>query len=232
MEANARRFVADVSHELRTPLAAMTAVTDTLDEEAANLDGDAATAAGLVGAETRRLATLVENLIEITRFDAGRAELHLDDEVDVATAVTATLTARGWTDEVATALPAGVTAVLDRRRLDVIVANLVGNALRHGAPPVTVTAGAETDPDGAEWIRVTVADHGAGLPPEIAPHVFERFYKADAARARSDGSGLGLAIALENARLHGGTIEAGNGARGGAAFALRLPRRPGAGRPG
>ncbi len=224
MEANARRFVADVSHELRSPLAAMTAVTDTLDEEAANLDGDAATAAGLVSTETRRLAQLVENLIEITRFDAGRATLRLDGEVDLASVVTATLVARGWTDEVRAALPEGITAGVDRRRLDVIVANLVGNALRHGAAPVTVAIGAETDFAGAEWVHVTVTDEGAGLPPETVEQVFERFYKADSARARSEGSGLGLAIALENARLHGGTIEAGNRPEGGAVFQLRLPR--------
>jgi two-component system sensor histidine kinase MtrB len=220
MEGNARRFVADVSHELRTPLAAMTAVTDTLDEEAEDLDGDAGTAARLISTETRRLAQLVENLIEISRFDAGRAALRLDDEVDLAAAIPATLAARGWTDEVATDLPPGLTAELDRRRLDVIVANLVGNALRHGGAPVRVAAGGD-----AGRVTVTVTDCGPGLPPEIAPHVFERFYKADAARARSEGSGLGLAIAMENARLHGGTIEACNGPAGGAVFTLRLPRR-------
>ena len=225
LEANARRFVADVSHELRSPLAAMTAVTDTLDEEALNLDGDAATAAGLVSTETRRLAQLVENLIEITRFDAGRATLRLDGEVDLAAAIAATLAARGWTDQVETTLPAGITGDIDRRRLDVIVANLVGNALRHGAAPVTISIAADTDTAGAEWVHVSVTDRGSGLPPEIAPHVFERFYKADAARARSEGSGLGLAIALENARLHGGTIEAANRQNGGALFHLRLPRR-------
>jgi len=220
MESDARRFVADVSHELRTPLAAMIAVTETLDEEAGRLSGDAATAARLISSETRKLGTLVENLIEISRFDAGSARLRLDGPVDVGAAVSATLAARGWTDRVDTDLPQGIMADVDRRRLDVIVANLVGNALGHGAAPVSVAASVA-----AQDVAVTVADRGPGLPPEVAPHVFDRFYKADSARGRSEGSGLGLAIALENARLHGGVIEARNRAGGGAEFRLLVPRR-------
>ena len=132
-------------------------------------------------------------------------------------------TARGWTEQVAADVAAGLTAQVDRRRLDVIVANLVGNALRHGQPPVTVTVRCEPGPDRRDWVHLLVTDHGPGLPPEVGPHVFERFFKADVARTRSDGSGLGLAIALENARLHGGTIEASNRPGGGAAFLVRLP---------
>lgn len=229
MEANARRFVADVSHELRTPLAAMTAVTDTLDEEADNLHGDAGVAAHLVSAETRRLAQLVDNLIEITRFDARRAELRIDGDVDLVAVVQASLAARGWTDQVETVLPPGVCAEVDRRRVDVIVANLVGNAIRHGQPPITVYVQNDIVPDrpGDEAAQVTVlvTDCGPGLPDDVGSQVFERFYKADSARSRSEGSGLGLAIALENARLHGGTIDAVNVPGGGAAFRLILPRR-------
>lgn len=222
MEADARRFAADVSHELRTPLAAMVAVTDTLDDEARRLSGDAATAARLISSETRRLAILVENLIEISRFDAGSARLRLDGPVDVGAAVSATLAARGWTARLDTDLPHGIMAEVDRRRLDVIVANLVGNALRHGAAPVTVAATEVVQ--GVPGVAVTVADRGPGLRPEVAPHVFDRFYKADSARSRSEGSGLGLAIALENARLHGGVIEARNREGGGAEFRLIVPR--------
>jgi two-component system sensor histidine kinase MtrB len=228
MEAQARRFVADVSHELRTPLTAMTAVTDTLDEEVARLPGDAGTAARVISTETRRLAQLVENLIEISRFDAGRAVLQLD-EVDLSTAVAATLAARGWSERVDTDLPAGITAIVDRRRLDVILANLVGNALRYGEAPVTVTVRTEASAASGDGVTVTVTDRGPGLAPEVAPHVFDRFFKADASRTRSEGSGLGLAIAWENARLHDGMIEAANQPGGGAQFRLRLPRRPGSG---
>jgi two-component system sensor histidine kinase MtrB len=218
MEADARRFVADVSHELRTPLAAMNAVTDVLDEDAEQLPPDTAVAARLVSAETRRLTRLVQELIEISRFDAGRAELRRE-ELDVATAVTDTLAARGWEAgaELVTDLPAGITARLDRRRLDIVVANLVGNALRHGAPPVEVVLRRELGD-----VVLTVTDHGPGIPAEVLPKVFDRFTKADSARARSEGSGLGLSIARENARLHGGDIVAANTGTG-ARFELRLP---------
>ncbi|WP_432000306.1 ATP-binding protein [Streptomyces sioyaensis] len=219
-EALARRFVADVSHELRTPLAAMTMVSCVLEEDADELTPDTAHAARTVSAETAKLARLVDDLIEISRFDARAVALTVH-ELDLAEAVRATLAARGWSDRVEADLPPGIRARLDRRRLDVIVANLVGNALRHGAPPVTVTAEAADD-----WLTLAVADHGPGLGPETARHVFDRFYKADSARTRSEGSGLGMAIALENARLHGGTIEIAPPAPGiGAVFTLRLPLR-------
>jgi two-component system sensor histidine kinase MtrB len=215
MEADARRFVADVSHELRTPLAAMTAVTDVLDAETGSLPGVAGQAARLVNRETLNLTRLVNDLIEVTRFDSGTAALALDD-VDVAEVVSRTLRMRGF--EVSASLPSGVRARLDPRRLDVIVANLVGNALRHGAPPVTVSLSVVESS-----LVIEVADSGPGLPADVLPHVFARFYKADSARGRSEGSGLGLAIAWENARLHGGTLIAANRPGGGALFTLRLP---------
>jgi two-component system sensor histidine kinase MtrB len=220
MEARARQFAGDVSHELRTPLTAMTAVTDILHEHP-GLAGDAATAARLVRQEVQHLNRLVEDLIEISRFDAGTARLVTDD-TNVAAAVSGCLRVRSWTD-VAAEVPAGLTVRLDRRRFDVILANLVGNALRHGAAPVTVTAGLRPDGQGGTRLTVDVRDHGDGLPPAAIPHLFDRFYKADTARARSAGSGLGLAIAWENARLHGGHIDAGNDSGGGALFTVSLP---------
>nr|WP_225311489.1 HAMP domain-containing sensor histidine kinase [Microbispora cellulosiformans] len=219
MEADARRFVADVSHELRTPLAALAAVADVLDEEAAGLPEPAGRAARLVSRETLNLTALVNDLIEISRFDSGVAALALN-EVDVAELVRATLRVRGWSELVRTELPVAVTAWLDPRRVDVVLANLVGNALRHGEPPVSVRLRA--DP---HWIAVEVRDHGPGLDEAVLPHVFDRFYKASAARARSEGSGLGLAIARENARLHQGDLTVANAPDGGAVFTLRLPRR-------
>ncbi|MEV4111603.1 HAMP domain-containing sensor histidine kinase [Nonomuraea sp. NPDC049695] len=218
MEADARRFVADVSHELRTPLAALAAVADVLDEEAAQLPEPAGRAARLVSQETLNLTGLVNDLIEISRFDSGVAALALN-EVDVAELVRATLRTRGWSDSVDVELPAGVTARLDPRRVDVILANLVGNALRHGEPPVSVRLSA--DPHG---VTLEVRDRGTGLDDAVLPRVFDRFYKASAARARSEGSGLGLAIALENARLHRGDLTVSNVPDGGARFTLRLPR--------
>jgi len=215
-EARARRFVADVSHELRTPLAAMTMVSSVLDEDAEDLPPDTAHAARTVSAEIAGLARLVDDLIEISRFDAQAATLSLQD-LDVAEVLRATLSTRGWTGRV-TAEFVTVRARLDRRRLDVIVANLVGNALRHGAPPVTVVLRSTADA-----LLVEVADRGQGLTAEAARHVFERFFKADTARTRSEGSGLGLAIAQENARLHGGLITGSDREGGGAVFTLRLP---------
>jgi two-component system, OmpR family, sensor histidine kinase MtrB len=220
MEARARQFAGDVSHELRTPLTAMTAVTDILHDHP-GLAGDAATAARLVHHEVLHLNRLVEDLVEISRFDAGTAQL-VPDDTDIAAAVGRCLRARGWTN-VRADVPAGLTVRLDPRRFDVIVANLVGNAVRHGAPPVSVTARIQPDGQDAGRLAVEVRDHGHGLPPAAIPHIFDRFYKADTARARSEGSGLGLAIAAENARLHGGHIDAGNHSGGGAIFTLDLP---------
>jgi two-component system sensor histidine kinase MtrB len=220
MEARARQFAGDVSHELRTPLTAMTAVTGILHEHP-GLTGDAATAARLVQQEVQHLNRLVEDLIEISRFDAGTAQLVTDD-TDVATAVARCLRARSWAN-VSAEVPVGLSVPLDRRRFDVIVANLVGNALRHGALPVTVTAGLQPGGPGGTRLAVEVRDHGDGIPPAAIPHLFDRFYKADTARARSVGSGLGLAIAWENARLYGGRIDAANHPDGGAVFTVSLP---------
>ncbi|MFD3694626.1 ATP-binding protein [Streptomyces sp. NPDC058646] len=221
-ETRARRFASDVSHELRTPLAGMLAVTEVLDEDAAHLDADTAKALRLVSAETGKLAVLVEDLMEISRFDARAAELNLD-EVDIGEAVRKTLERRQWDDErVVTELPDGVRARLDPRRFDVVLANLVGNALRHGGAPVRVTVRTVPGEDG-ERLLIEVADSGPGIAPEVLPHIFDRFFKADAARTRSAGSGLGLAITLENVRLHGGTLQAANGPVGGALFTLDMP---------
>ncbi|MFF0480151.1 sensor histidine kinase [Streptomyces sp. NPDC004435] len=229
-EARARRFASDVSHELRTPLAGMLAVTEVLDEDAGTLDSDTARAVRLISAETVKLAVLVEDLMEISRFDARAAELHTD-EVDVADCVRKTLSSRHWTDpeQVHAALGEGIRARLDPRRFDVVVANLVGNALRHGRALVTVRVyvdhdgAAEAPADSGGTLVVQVSDRGPGIHPDVLPHVFERFYKADQARTRSAGSGLGLAITQENVRLHGGTVRAGNHPAGGAVFTVRIP---------
>ncbi|MCA1220679.1 sensor histidine kinase [Streptomyces sp. 8L] len=223
-EESSRRFVADMSHELRTPLTALTAVTEVLEEEVDSLDPMIAPAVTLVVSETRRLGDLVENLMEVTRFDAGTARLVLD-AVDVADQVTACLDARAWVDAVDLDAERGIEARLDPRRLDVILANLIGNALKHGGAGVRVSVRTETVEGGREELVITVRDHGPGIPEAVLPHVFDRFYKASASRPRSDGSGLGLSIAMENAHIHGGTITASNVPGGdGAMFVLRLPR--------
>ncbi|HET6356549.1 HAMP domain-containing sensor histidine kinase [Streptomyces sp.] len=230
-EARARRFASDVSHELRTPLAGMLAVTEVLDEDADSLDADTAKAVRLISTETGKLAVLVEDLMEMSRFDARAAELNTD-EIDAAETIRKTLQNRHWSDRVGTDLPHGIRVCLDPRRFDIVVANLVGNALRHGGAPVTVRMRTEVRGDHPPVLVVEVADSGAGIRPEALPHIFDRFYKADAARTRSTGSGLGLAITQENVRLHGGTIRAANGPGGvGAVFTVEIPLATGAGGP-
>ncbi|WP_371654353.1 MULTISPECIES: ATP-binding protein [unclassified Streptomyces] len=216
-EEASRRFVADMSHELRTPLTALTAVTEVLEDEADSLDPMIAPAVQLVVSETRRLNVLVENLMEVTRFDAGTARLVVDN-VEIADQITACIDARAWLDAVDLDAERGIMARLDPRRLDVILANLIGNALKHGGSPVRVSVRVE-----GEELVISVRDHGPGIPEEVLPHVFDRFYKASASRPRSEGSGLGLSIAMENAHIHGGDITAANSPEGGAVFVLRLP---------
>ncbi|CAM5515745.1 histidine kinase OS=Streptomyces griseomycini OX=66895 GN=FHS37_001377 PE=4 SV=1 [Streptomyces griseomycini] len=184
----------------------------------------------LVVSETRRLNDLVENLMEVTRFDAGTARLVVDD-VDVVDQITACIDARAWLDAVDLDAERGIHARLDPRRLDVIMANLIGNALKHGVRRCGSRCGSPDGVDGvgvarapAEAVVIEVRDHGPGIPEDVLPHVFDRFYKASASRPRSEGSGLGLSIALENARIHGGEITAANSAEGGAVFTLRLPQ--------
>ncbi|GAA1224113.1 two-component system sensor histidine kinase AfsQ2 [Kitasatospora nipponensis] len=226
-EAQSRRFVADMSHELRTPLTAMTAVTDILEDEAESLDPMIEPAVRLVVSETRRLSDLVENLMEVTRFDAGTAKL-VADEMDIADLITSCIDGRAWYDAVEVDAPRGILAVVDPRRLDVVFANLIGNALKHGGSPVRVRVSRGVGPTGAGEVVVAVSDSGPGIPPDVLPHVFDRFYKADKGRARSEGSGLGLSIAMANAQIHGGTITAANApaGTGGAVFTLRLPLVP------
>ncbi|GAA2273975.1 ATP-binding protein [Streptomyces atrovirens] len=221
LEAQGRRFVADVSHELRTPLAAMSAVTDVLDLEG---EGETGEALRLISEGTNRLSGLVNDLMEISRFDAGAAELNRD-EIDLAESVRRTVASRWRQEQVETRLPGPgeLRARVDPRRLDVVTANLIGNALRHGAPPVRLTMGVRVDGAGMAWAVIEVTDNGPGIAEEAMPHIFERFYKASTSRARSESSGLGLAITAENVRLHGGRIRAANLPRGGAVFTVELP---------
>ncbi|HEY3871509.1 MAG TPA: HAMP domain-containing sensor histidine kinase, partial [Actinocrinis sp.] len=224
MDAASRRFVADVSHELRTPLTAMTAVTEVL-EDVDGADQTTVSAAHLIANETKRLARLVEDLMEISRFDAGTAAMRLED-INLPELVSATLDARGWSAKATVTAPVRLGVVVDARRLDVVIANLVGNALKHGGEPVAVDVWEDNG-----WATVQVTDSGPGVPPEALPHIFDRFYKADRARGRSEGSGLGLSIAFENARMHGGELSVRNRAERGAVFTFRFPVRAGAAEP-
>jgi two-component system sensor histidine kinase MtrB len=157
----------------------------------------------------------VEELMEISRFDAGSESVSAEP-VDLAALVQATIRTRGWERRVG--VRAQETVVdSDRRRLERIVANLIGNALEHGGPNVQVLVGRS---GGNAFVEVS--DDGPGIDPEHLPHLFERFYKADRSRS-GRGSGLGLAIAIENARLLGGDIEVWSEPGLGSRFRLVLP---------
>ncbi|MEY9210969.1 HAMP domain-containing histidine kinase [Thermobifida halotolerans] len=220
LESQARRFAADVSHELRTPLTSLTALIDVLEDEARQMPPDAGTAARIIAEETRRLRRLVEDLLEISRLDAGVSALN-PDEIAVREALWECVRARGWAERVEIRADPELRASVDPRRFDVILSNLVGNALRHGAPPVTVTARLDTART-PPVLEVRVRDRGPGIAPELLTDVFERFVKADTARSGGAGSGLGLSIAHANAVLHKGTLTAHNDR--GAVFTLLLPQ--------
>jgi signal transduction histidine kinase len=210
-----RQFTADVAHELRTPLTALVSEASLLREHLDRMPADARRSAELLVDDVARLRRLVEDLMEVSRLDAGREELRVED-VDLGALVAATLRTRGWSDRVAVTSD-GVSVASDRRRLERIVANLVGNALEHGGRDVAVWVGRNE----AEAL-VEVSDRGPGIGPADLPHVFDRFYKADRART-GPGSGLGLAIAREHARLLGGDLEIWSERGLGTRFTLRLP---------
>jgi two-component system sensor histidine kinase MtrB len=212
-QAQQRRFVSDVSHELRTPLAALLAATEGL--TSADPAGQQRSAQ-LVREQTRRMNALVEDLLEISRFDAGQARLDVE-QVDLGGLVEDAVRTVAPAADVVVANVSDVAVDGDARRIHAIVRNLVANAVQHGEPPVTVVIDRV---DG--WARVTVADRGPGIEPSAAATIFDRFARADTSRTtRSGSTGLGLAIARENTLLHGGTLQVMPGAP--TRFVLSLP---------
>ena len=210
-QARERRFTADVAHELRTPLTALMGEASLLQAHLERMPEESRRPAELLIADVARLRRLVEELMEISRFDAG-AESVQPEEVDVSALVRATVHAHGWDGRVELQGD-GLRVTSDPRRLERIVANLVDNAFEHGGSHVTVRVGER---------EVEVADDGPGIAPEHLPHLFERFYKADPSRS-GGGTGLGLAIAQENARLLGGELEVESEPGRGSRFTLQLP---------
>jgi signal transduction histidine kinase len=210
-----RRFTSDVAHELRTPLAALVGEASLLREHLERMPPEARRPAELLTQDVARLRRLVDELMEISRFDAGREAVR-SETVDLRAVVEATVRSRGWDARVEVS---GDELVLpsDRRRLERIVANLVGNAIEHGGREVRARIGRE-----GSSAFVEVLDRGPGISPEHLPRLFDRFYKADPARTGA-GSGLGLAIARENARLLGGDIDVWSEPGVGSRFTLRIP---------
>ncbi|MDT0202098.1 MtrAB system histidine kinase MtrB [Nocardioides sp. AE5] len=224
-----RRFTSDVSHELRTPLTTVRMAGDVLHDARDEFDPATARAAELLQTELDRFEGLLSDLLEISRFDAGAANLDLDDVnlVDVAHRVvdiTRVLADQRNTTVEVRALTEPVLAEADARRLERIVRNLVSNAIDHGdARGVVVYV------DGDQHsAAIAVRDYGVGLAAGEAALVFNRFWRSDPARARtSGGTGLGLSISLEDTHLHGGWLQAWGEPGGGAQFRLTLPRRAG-----
>lgn len=214
-QARERRFTSDVAHELRTPLTAIVSEASLLREHLDDMPPEARRPAELLVADVSRLRRLVEELMEISRLDAGRTTVRLEP-VDLRSLLGGMLRARGWESRVALEADE-VVLQTDRRRLERIVGNLVGNALEHGGRDVAVRTGRD-----GTGVFVEVSDRGHGIAPEHLGHLFERFYKADPART-GPGSGLGLNIALENARLLGGDIEVWSEPGEGTRFTLRIP---------
>jgi two-component system sensor histidine kinase MtrB len=223
-----RTFVSDVSHELRTPLTTVRMAGDVLYDARASFDPVTARAAELLQTELDRFENLLADLLEISRFDAGAAVLELEDTnlCDVAYRVVAATAPMAMKRGVTvTILDDGVfMAEADVRRVERIVRNLVTNAIDH-ADSGGVTLRLASD---GEATALTVREHGIGLQPGQSAMVFNRFWRGDPARARTTGgTGLGLAIALEDARLHGGWLQAWGTPGDGAQFRLTLPRRAG-----
>jgi two-component system sensor histidine kinase MtrB len=223
------RFASDVSHELRSPLMTLAASVQVMEARRDEMPERAQAALDLLVADVTRFQGLVEDLLEISRFDAGAIRLHLEDLlvaefVRQAIAVSSMpLTEVVVSDRAETMVMRG-----DRRRLARVVANLIDNARLHGGGEPTVSvmeADGEGEPQGHVWIAVE--DHGAGVPIEERELIFERFARGAVAgrRSSSDGAGLGLALVEEHVRMHGGRawVEDRTDGESGARFVLELP---------
>jgi two-component system sensor histidine kinase MtrB len=224
-----RRFVSDVSHELRTPLTTIRMASEVLHEGRHEMDPAMARSAELLQAQLDRFESLLSDLLEISRFDAGAAVLEVDpvdarEVVGRVVDVLAPLAERRNTLIRVEAPLEPCIAEIDARRVERIVRNLLANAIEHGeGRPIDVRVAASTDA-----VAVGILDHGSGIDPSELAMVFNRFWRADPARARTTGgTGLGLAIAQEDAHLHGGWLQAWGEPGVGANFRLTLPRRAG-----
>jgi two-component system, OmpR family, sensor histidine kinase MtrB len=221
-----QRFVSDVSHELRTPLTTIRMAGEVLHMSRDEFSPTAARSAELLYGELDRFGELLDELLEISRYDSGTTVLqtHRDDLVALTRDVVSTvqpLAERLGSPLRVHAEEPEVLVEMDRRRVSRILRNLLVNAIEHGeGEPVDVTVCCSPD-----VAVVTVRDHGVGLSEEEVERVFERFWRADPARTRSTGgTGLGLSIAREDASLHGGWLQASGRPGQGACFRLVLPR--------
>ncbi|MCC3653602.1 MULTISPECIES: MtrAB system histidine kinase MtrB [Streptomyces] len=221
-----RRFVSDVSHELRTPLTTVRMAAEVIHDVREDFDPVTARSAELLRGQVDRFESLLSDLLEISRFDAGAAALEAEP-IDLRTVVDQVIEGAEPLAEnkgsriVVRGAEQPVIAEADPRRIERVLRNLVVNAVEHGEGRDVVVRLAAAG--GA--VAVAVRDYGVGLKPGEATRVFNRFWRADPARARTTGgTGLGLSIAVEDARLHGGWLQAWGEPGGGSQFRLTLPR--------
>nr|WP_246292827.1 MtrAB system histidine kinase MtrB [Naumannella cuiyingiana] len=223
-----QQFVSDVSHELRTPLTTVRMAAELLHEAREDFDPTSRRAAELLAKELDRFEEMLSDLLEISRFDAGAAELSVTevDMVEVVEREIAAQRAFAQRSGIDVRLHAGgpIVAEVDERRVRRVLRNLITNALEHGeGRPVDIRVAGDADA-----VAITVRDHGVGFEAGQVKKVFHRFWRADPARNRTiGGSGLGLAISMEDARLHGGWLNAWGRPGKGAQFRLTLPRARG-----
>jgi two-component system, OmpR family, sensor histidine kinase MtrB len=223
------RFASDVSHELRSPLTTLSTSAEVLNSRRDELPEKAAVAVDLLVADLGRFQNLVDDLLEIARFDAGAVRLHKEDLavaefVRQAVAVSALPDAQLRVDPRAEAL----VIQADKRRLARVVANLLDNARHYGAGEVTVTVEpSQPEDDEITDVQIAVEDHGPGVPAEERLLIFERFARGGSSGRRGigEGAGLGLALVDEHVRLHGGRVWVDDRRDGteGARFVIELP---------
>ncbi|WP_353815409.1 MtrAB system histidine kinase MtrB [Agromyces sp. SYSU T00266] len=221
-----QRFVSDVSHELRTPLTTIRLAGEVLYGQRDDFPPATARTAELLKTQTERFETLLADLLEISRYDAGSVELETEPTnlVNLASesieAMHSLALERG--SELRLEAPGGhLDAEVDPRRIRRIVRNLIGNAIEHGeGRPIVVAVDSN-----ATAVALSVRDYGLGMSEEAAQRVFDRFWRADPSRRRTiGGTGLGLAISLEDAVAHGGTLDVWSREGRGTVFRLVLPR--------
>lgn len=221
-----QRFVSDVSHELRTPLTTIRLVSEVLQNSADDLEPGQQRAVEVLGTQIDRFETLLADLLEISRYDAGRVTLETEPTSIIALVEDVVAGLRPLYAGMIEVRPLGgyVDIDVDARRIRRIISNLVGNAIEHGEDePIVVTIDSN-----AGAVAVSVRDWGVGMTPESVEHVFDRFWRADPSRKRTlGGTGLGLAIAREDATVHGGILEAWSRLGLGTVFRLTLPRGEG-----
>jgi len=223
-----QRFVSDVSHELRTPLTTIRLASDMINDHREDFDPATARAAELLHAQVQRFETLLTDLLEISRYDAGSVQLELEATslAHLAEDVIASMSqlAEQHGSDVRLVAPGGYSPVdMDPRRVRRIVRNLLGNAIEHGeGRPIVVTVDSDQ-----QAVAIGVRDYGLGMSAADSERVFDRFWRADPSRKRTiGGTGLGLSIALGDARLHGGTLAVWSELGRGTNFVLTLPRGP------